>query len=71
MADFTYVANLADLAVDAGYQKQGIGEQLIQKAKRRQGRECMIVLLAAPKTNGYYPKLAFEHNPWAWLLKGG
>ena len=71
MTDFTYVAYLADLAVDAEYQRQGIGEQLIQETKRRLGRECMIVLLAAPKANEYYPKLGFEHNPRAWMLKGG
>lgn len=71
MTDFTYVAYLADLAVDAEYQRQGIGEQLIQETKRRLGRECMIVLLAAPKANDYYPRLGFEHNPRAWMLKGG
>lgn len=70
MTDFTYVAYLADLAVDAEYQRQGIGEQLIQETKCRLGRECMIVLLAAPKANNYYPKLGFEHNPRAWMLKG-
>lgn len=70
LTDFTYVAYLADLAVDAEYQRQGIGEQLIRETKRRLGRECMIVLLAAPQANDYYPKLGFEHNPRAWMLKG-
>lgn len=70
LTDFTYVAYLADLAVDAEYQKRGIGEQLIEETKHRLGRECMIVLLAAPKANDYYPKLGFEHNPRAWTLKG-
>ena len=71
MTDFTYVAYLADLAVDSEYHRQGIGEQLIQETKRRLGCECMIVLLAAPKANDYYPRLGFEHNPRAWMLKGG
>lgn len=71
MTDFTYVAYLADLAVDADYQRQGIGQQLIEETKRRLGRECMIVLLAAPKANDYYPKLGFEQNPRAWVLRGG
>ena len=71
MTDFTYVAYLADLAVDSEYQKQGIGAQLIRETKHRLGLECMIVLLAAPKANDYYPKLGFEHNPRAWMLKGG
>ncbi len=70
LTDFTYVAYLADLAVDEAYQRQGIGEQLICETRQRLGSECMIVLLAAPKANDYYPKLGFEHNPRAWMLKG-
>lgn len=69
LTDFTYVAYLADLAVDADYQRLGIGRQLVEETKRRLGKECMIVLLAAPKANEYYPKLGFEHNPRAWMLK--
>lgn len=69
LTDFTYVAYLADLAVDAAYQRRGIGERLIQETQGRLGEECMIVLLAAPKANDYYPKLGFEHNPRAWMLK--
>ncbi|MGK2914137.1 MAG: GNAT family N-acetyltransferase [Porticoccaceae bacterium] len=71
LADFTYVAYLADLAVDAECQKQGIGKQLIKETRKRLKPECMIVLLAAPKANEYYPKLGFEHNPRAWVLRGG
>ena len=71
LTDFTYVAYLADLAVDAGYQRQGIGQRLIEETRSRLGKECMIVLLAAPQANDYYPKLGFEHNPRAWLLRGG
>ena len=69
LTDFTYVAYLADLAVDSAYQKHGIGKQLIEETQNRLGAECMIVLLAAPKANDYYPKLGFEHNPRAWMLK--
>jgi GNAT superfamily N-acetyltransferase len=71
LTDFSYVAYLADLAVDAGYQRQGIGTRLIEETKKRLRCECMIVLLAAPQANDYYPKLDFEHNPRAWVLKGG
>lgn len=71
LTDFAYVAYLADLAVDAAYQKQGIGRRLVDETRRRLGRECMIVLLAAPKANDYYPKLGFEYNPRAWMLKAG
>lgn len=68
LTDFTYVAYLADLAVDAAYQRRGIGKRLMEETRQRLGRECMIVLLAAPKANDYYPKLGFAHNPRAWVL---
>lgn len=71
LTDFTYAAYLADLAVDAKFQKQGIGKRLIEETRNRLGKECMVVLLAAPKANDYYPKLGFEHNPRAWVLRGG
>lgn len=70
LTDFAYAAYLADLAVDAAYQRQGIGTRLIRETKARLGQECMIVLLAAPAANDYYPRLGFEHNSRAWVLKG-
>lgn len=70
LTDFTYVTYLADLAVDVEYQKQGIGKRLIEETRRSLGPECMLVLLAAPKANEYYPRLGFEHNPRAWMLRG-
>ena len=69
LTDFSYVAYLADLAVDEQYQRSGIGKQLIEETKARLGPECMIVLLAAPKANEYYEHIGFEHNPRAWTLK--
>ncbi len=69
LTDFSYVAYLADLAVDEQYQKRGIGKQLIEETKSHLNSECMIVLLAAPKANDYYQKIGFEHNPRAWTLK--
>jgi GNAT superfamily N-acetyltransferase len=70
LTDFAYVAYLADLAVDAARQRSGIGRRLIDETRARLGPECMIVLLAAPKANDYYPKLGFEHHPRAWVLRG-
>lgn len=70
MTDFTYVAYLADLAVDEAYQKQGIGKQLIEETRKHLKKECALVLLAAPKANDYYTKIGFEHNPRAWVLNG-
>ena len=70
LTDFTYVAYLADLAVDVDYQNSGIGRALIAETRARLKPECMIVLLAAPQANEYYAKVGFEHNPRAWVMKG-
>jgi GNAT superfamily N-acetyltransferase len=69
LTDYTYVTYLADLAVDEEYQHQGIGKQLIAETQKRTEPECMMVLLAAPKANDYYPKLGFTPNPRGWMLK--
>ena len=69
LTDFSYVAYLADLAVDEKYQRSVIGKKLIEETKARLGPQCMIVLLAAPKANEYYEHIGFEHNPRAWTLK--
>ena len=69
LTDFSYVAYLADLAVDQDYQRAGIGKQLIAHTQSHLGPECMIVLLSAPKANEYYEHIGFEHNPRAWTLK--
>ena len=73
ITDFTYVTYLADLAVDVTYQRQGIGKRLIEETRQQAKPECMIVLLAAPQANEYYAGLGlgFEHNPRAWVLRGG
>ena len=71
LTDFTYVTYLANLAVDATYQRQGIGKRLIEETRQQAKPECMIVLLAAPQANEYYAGLGFEHNPRAWVLRGG
>lgn len=70
LTDWSYVAYLADLAVDAGYQRLGIGKRLVEETRARLWPECMIVLLAAPLANDYYPRIGFEHNPRAWVLRG-
>jgi GNAT superfamily N-acetyltransferase len=69
LTDFVYVTYLADLVVDEDYQCQGIGKQLIEEVQQCAEPNCMMILLAAPQANDYYPKLGFTHNPRAWMLK--
>ena len=69
LTDFSYVGYLADLAVRASYQRQGIGVELIRKTRERMGAQSTLVLLAAPKAIEYYPKIGFTRHESAWILR--
>lgn len=69
LTDFTYVGYLSDLAVRLSYQRRGIGVRLIEKTRERMGPRSMLVLLAAPKAVGYYPKVGFTRHDSAWILR--
>lgn len=71
LTDTCYVAYLADLAVDHAYQRRGIGRELIRRTRAELGHEAIVVLLAAPDAEDYYPKIGFEHHPQAWVLRPG
>ncbi len=68
LTDYDYVAYLADLAVDEKYQRRGIGRELIRLTRAALKPTCLLVLLAAPDANDYYPRVGFVHNPRAWML---
>jgi GNAT superfamily N-acetyltransferase len=68
LSDLVYVTYLADLVVHEHYQQRGIGKRLIDLTQAQAAPNCMMVLLAAPLANDYYPKLGFIHNPRAWML---
>jgi predicted N-acetyltransferase YhbS len=68
LTDFGYVGYLSDLAVRASHQRKGIGIQLVQKTREKMGPRSMLVLLAAPKAVGYYPKIGFTKHNSAWTI---
>jgi predicted N-acetyltransferase YhbS len=68
VTDFEYCCYLSDLAVDEAYQKQGIGRGLIRLTQSRLGHRAKIILLAAPKAEGYYPRIGFDGHRSAWIL---
>jgi GNAT superfamily N-acetyltransferase len=68
VTDFAYCCYLSDLAVDQAYQKRGIGRALIDLTRAQLGPRALLILLAAPKAEGYYPKLGFLAHRSAWTL---
>jgi GNAT superfamily N-acetyltransferase len=72
LTDFSYCCYLSDLAVDAAYQKTGIGKRLVELTQSRLHPQCKIILLAAPKAETYYPKIGFRHfhSAWIWAQPG-
>jgi predicted N-acetyltransferase YhbS len=59
VTDFEYCCYLSDLAIDEKYQKRGIGKELIRLTRSRLGGHAKIILLSAPKSEAYYPKIGF------------
>lgn len=70
VTDFEYCCYLSDLAVDASYQRNGIGRELVRLTQSRLGPRAVIILLAAPQAEAYYPRLGFEAHESAWILPG-
>jgi predicted N-acetyltransferase YhbS len=68
ITDFAYSTYLSDLAVDADYQRQGIGHVLVDEIRKQIGEESNMVLLAAPESMEYYPKIGFEKCGHAYLI---
>jgi predicted N-acetyltransferase YhbS len=68
LTDFSFCCYLSDLAVDVAYQRQGIGKELIGLTQRRLHPLCKIILLAAPKAEGYYGKVGFSRHHSAWIM---
>ncbi|MGC4075260.1 MAG: GNAT family N-acetyltransferase [Nibricoccus sp.] len=68
VTDFSYCCYLSDLAVAETHQHHGIGRELIRLTQKQLGPRAKIILLAAPKAEGYYPKIGFTAHKSAWLL---
>lgn len=67
ITDFVYCTYLSDLAVDAEYQKKGIGKRLIEETKKLTP-QAKLILLSAPATVDYYPKIGMtKHNNCYYL----
>jgi len=70
LTDFTYATYLSDLAVRLSYQRAGIGKELMRRTQAA-APKAMVILLAAPAAEKYYPHVGFTHHPQAWVLRPG
>lgn len=68
ITDWCWSCYLADLAIEPGYQKEGIGRKLIQLTKETVGEEVMILLLSVPTAMDYYPKVGFTKEDRAFAI---
>lgn len=68
ITDFSYCCYLSDLAVDAGYQRRGIGKRLIAETHAAAGDGTTLLLVAAPAAEGYYPKIGMQHVRSCWSI---
>lgn len=68
ITDFVYCTYLSDLAVDAYYQHQGIGKQLIKLTKRA-APQAVLILLSAPAATDYYPKIGMQRHENCFLIR--
>jgi N-acetylglutamate synthase-like GNAT family acetyltransferase len=68
ITDWVWSSYLADLAVDPGYKKSGIGKKLIELTKEKVGEQSMILLLSVPTAMDYYPKVGFTKEDRGFIM---
>jgi GNAT superfamily N-acetyltransferase len=71
LSDFCYITYLSDLAVRLSHQKKGVGKELVRRTQTTGGPNTLLLLLAAPAAENYYPRIGFSHHPQAWVLQPG
>ncbi|MCC7017257.1 MAG: GNAT family N-acetyltransferase [Rhodospirillales bacterium] len=60
LTDFAYCCYLSDLAVDAAWQRRGIGRELIRRTRQAAGPGATLLLLSAPDAMNYYPRIGMS-----------
>ena len=68
LTDFCFACYLSDLAVDADYQRMGIGKELVRQTSDAIGESTVLLLIAAPEAMDYYGKIGFEKMDRAWWI---
>ena len=68
ITDFSYCTYLSDLAVDAAYQRRGIGRELIRRTHEAAGTNTALILLAVPLARSYYPRIGMAQHDSCWII---
>lgn len=68
LTDYCYCCYLSDLAVIKEYQRNDIGHELVQEIRNQIGDECILLLLSAPETMEYYPRIGFSKADNAFII---
>jgi GNAT superfamily N-acetyltransferase len=68
ITDFHFCTYLSDLAVDEGWQRRGIGRELIKRTHEAAGIHTTLILLAAPNAQTYYPHVGLESHQSCWII---
>lgn len=68
LTDYHACTYLADLAVDVEFQGRGIGRELIRRTHDSAGVHTMLLLLAAPKAETYYPHIGMSKHDSCWVI---
>jgi predicted N-acetyltransferase YhbS len=68
ISDGVWCAYLADLAVDPGFQRSGIGRRLVEMTREAAGELTMVLLLSVPDAIEYYPKLGMQRRDDAFFF---
>ena len=66
--DFGHTCYVADFATDKAVQGQGIGKRLMRLVEELLGPEVTILLLSAPKAEGFYERLGMERSKRAFTF---
>ncbi len=70
LTDDAWCTYLSDLAVDAAFQRRGIGRELIRRTHEAAGRHTSLILLAAPAAETYYPHIGMRQHHSCWRIQG-
>jgi len=68
ITDFSYCCYLSDLAVDAAYQRQGIGKELVSRTHKIAGDGTTLHLMSAPDAMTYYEKIGMTSIANGWKI---